>query len=146
MVTSLVLLTGYAISCSHQVEAPPPAGHAFYHITVPKESRTGTGAYDALSAICSCISPRLASPATCFPVISVSNTLLPCVRCMTTSIFISWLSLQTIQKVFSVSPWYFNPATSRWAQEATSKAYDQNGVLTRDGFGEDKLAMLWIHR
>lgn len=42
-----------------------------------------------------------------------------------------------------VATWYFDPTTSRWVQEPTSKSFDANGVLTRDGFGEDKIAMLW---
>jgi hypothetical protein len=42
-----------------------------------------------------------------------------------------------------VATWYFNPATKRWAQESTSKTFDDNGILKREGFGEDKLAMLW---
>ncbi len=48
-----------------------------------------------------------------------------------------------------VSPWYFNPAlnvagkTTGWQKEPSSRTYDINGVLTRQGFGEDKLAMLW---
>ncbi|MBO0936335.1 hypothetical protein J2I47_07220 [Fibrella sp. HMF5335] len=46
-------------------------------------------------------------------------------------------------KSVQVTPWYFNPATKLWAQEGTSKSFDQNGVMTRIGFGEDKIAMLW---
>jgi Ethylbenzene dehydrogenase len=46
-------------------------------------------------------------------------------------------------KSVQVTPWYFNPATKLWAQEGTSKSFDQNGVMTRTGFGEDKIAMLW---
>jgi hypothetical protein len=42
-----------------------------------------------------------------------------------------------------VATWYFNPTTQLWAQEPTSKTFDSNGVVTRDGFGEDKFAMLW---
>ncbi len=42
-----------------------------------------------------------------------------------------------------VATWYFNPTTQRWAQEPTSRTYDSNGNLTRDGFGEDKFAMLF---
>lgn len=41
------------------------------------------------------------------------------------------------------APWYFDPTTQRWAQEATANVYNSNGVLTREGFGEDKFAMLW---
>ncbi len=46
-------------------------------------------------------------------------------------------------KSVNVAPWYFNPVTKLWAQESTSKTFDENGVMTRTGFGEDKIAMLW---
>lgn len=45
------------------------------------------------------------------------------------------------EKSVYVSTWYFNPTTQRWAQEPTGKTFDANGVVTRDGFGEDKFAM-----
>ena len=41
------------------------------------------------------------------------------------------------------APWYFNPTTQRWAQEPTAKTFDASGVLTREGWGEDKLAFQW---
>ncbi|MEI6184085.1 MAG: ethylbenzene dehydrogenase-related protein [Bacteroidota bacterium] len=41
------------------------------------------------------------------------------------------------------APWYFNPTTKLWAQEPSSKSLDQNGNVTRTGFGEDKFAMLF---
>ncbi|MBZ5857222.1 ethylbenzene dehydrogenase-related protein [Flavihumibacter profundi] len=43
----------------------------------------------------------------------------------------------------AVQPWYFDPAKKRWAQEANSRQFDVNGVLTREGIGQDQLAMLW---
>ena len=51
-------------------------------------------------------------------------------------------------KSVNVAPWYFNPALNvpgktGWQKEPSSKSFDSNGVLTRDGFGEDKFAMLW---
>lgn len=42
-----------------------------------------------------------------------------------------------------VSPWYFDPSTKRWAQEPSSRTFNSSGVLSRAGWGEDKLAMLW---
>ena len=42
-----------------------------------------------------------------------------------------------------VAPWYFNTATQLWTKESSGNVYDANGVLTRQGFGEDKMAMLW---
>ncbi|HCW08904.1 MAG TPA: hypothetical protein DGG95_16230, partial [Cytophagales bacterium] len=46
------------------------------------------------------------------------------------------------------SPWYFNPALNvtgktGWQKEPSSRSYDVNGLLSRVGFGEDRLAMLW---
>ena len=48
----------------------------------------------------------------------------------------------------NVSPWYFDPALNvtgktGWAKEPSSKVFDGSGVLTREGWGEDKMAMLW---
>lgn len=43
----------------------------------------------------------------------------------------------------NVTPWYFDPGTKRWNQEPSSRTFDANGLLTREGWGEDKLAMLW---
>jgi hypothetical protein len=48
----------------------------------------------------------------------------------------------------TVAPWYFDPALNvtgktGWVKEPTAKTFDANGVLTREGWGEDKIAMLW---
>jgi len=48
----------------------------------------------------------------------------------------------------NVAPWYFDPALNvtgktGWQKEPTSKTFDANGAITRDGWGEDKFAMLW---
>lgn len=44
---------------------------------------------------------------------------------------------------YQVQPWYFNPTTTRWTQRANSRAYDVNGLLIKEGMGQDQLAMLW---
>lgn len=46
-------------------------------------------------------------------------------------------------KSIKSAPWYFNPTTKLWAQEPTARTFDANGNMTRNGHGEDKLAMLW---
>lgn len=46
-------------------------------------------------------------------------------------------------KSLKSAPWYFNTTTKLWAKEPTAKTYDVNGSLAREGFGEDKIAMLW---
>lgn len=43
----------------------------------------------------------------------------------------------------NVAPWFFDPSTKLWTKEPSSKSFDVNGAVTRDGFGEDKFAMLW---
>ena len=46
-------------------------------------------------------------------------------------------------KNIKAAPWYFDPATSRWVKEPNAKTFNSSGVLTREGFGIDQLAMLW---
>ena len=46
-------------------------------------------------------------------------------------------------KSTNVQPWYFNSKTKLWAQEPNSRQFDANGALTRVGFAEDKIAMLF---
>ncbi|MDP4261764.1 MAG: ethylbenzene dehydrogenase-related protein [Bacteroidota bacterium] len=48
----------------------------------------------------------------------------------------------------NVTPWYFDPALNvagktGWQKEPSSRTFDGSGVLTREGWGEDKFAMLW---
>jgi len=43
----------------------------------------------------------------------------------------------------TVQPWYFDPVTKRWTQEANSRQFDVNGNLVREGIGTDQLAFLW---
>jgi hypothetical protein len=42
-----------------------------------------------------------------------------------------------------VQPWYFNPTSSRWAQRGNARQFDVNGILIKEGMGQDQLAMLW---
>jgi len=39
--------------------------------------------------------------------------------------------------------WYFDPTTSRWAQESNKPVFDDAGNIIRDAFYEDKFAMQW---
>jgi hypothetical protein len=42
-----------------------------------------------------------------------------------------------------VQPWYFDPASKTWKQRVNARQYDVNGNLTKEGMGQDQLAMLW---
>lgn len=43
----------------------------------------------------------------------------------------------------SRQPWYFDPATQRWAQESGNPTFSASGAITRPAFYEDKVAMLF---
>jgi hypothetical protein len=58
------------------------------------------------------------------------------------------LEVADATKSVNVAPWYFNPdlnvpGKTGWQKEPNSRSFDVNGNLLRDGFGEDKFAMLW---
>jgi hypothetical protein len=58
------------------------------------------------------------------------------------------LEYQDASQNINVSPWYFDPAANvtgktGWQKEPSSKTFNGSGVLTREGWGEDKFAMLW---
>ena len=40
-------------------------------------------------------------------------------------------------------PWYFDPATKKWAHESGSPTFAADGKIARPAFYEDKIAMLW---
>lgn len=40
-------------------------------------------------------------------------------------------------------PWFYDPATKKWAQEKGEHSVNSNGDITRSAFGEDKLGVLW---
>ena len=46
-------------------------------------------------------------------------------------------------KSLSRLPWYFDPATQRWAQEIADPIFSATGTITRGAFYEDQFAMLW---
>lgn len=58
------------------------------------------------------------------------------------------VEIPDLTQTVNVAPWYFNPAANvtgktGWAKEPNSDSYDPNGLLSRVGFGEDRIAMLW---
>src|SRR5664279_1067471 len=58
------------------------------------------------------------------------------------------VEIQDPNQSVNTSPWLFNPAANvsgkkGWTKEPNSDTYDASGVLSRAGFGEDRLAMLW---
>jgi hypothetical protein len=44
---------------------------------------------------------------------------------------------------FNRQPFFFDPTTKRWRQEAGEHTVNANGQITRPAFGEDKFGVLW---
>ncbi|MBY0480740.1 MAG: hypothetical protein K2Q21_05240 [Chitinophagaceae bacterium] len=65
------------------------------------------------------------------------------IRAMYDDQYIYFLAEWNDPSNYQVQPWFFNPTTQRWAQRANAKQFDVNGVLTKEGMGQDQLAMLW---
>jgi hypothetical protein len=152
VISSLVLATGYAVSCSHQVDLPVPgAGSNPISATELVSVKITTapvldGIPDALWATVPKLKITAAVPDPGNNLFTgyIGQQYPATLRSVYDDKYIYFLAdFADNSKSVSVSPWYFNAATSRWAQEGSSKAFDQNGVLIREGFGEDKLAMLW---
>lgn len=58
------------------------------------------------------------------------------------------VEIQDATQNVNVAPWYFDPAKNvtdktGWAKEPSSNTYDASGVLSRAGWGQDRIAMLW---
>ncbi len=50
-----------------------------------------------------------------------------------------WNATPNVQSAY----WYYDPTTKAWAQEVTKMTVDANGVKIRDGFTQDKFAMIF---
>lgn len=58
------------------------------------------------------------------------------------------LEIPDLTQSANTTPWFFNPSANvkgktGWSKEPSSNSYDGSGVLSRNGFGEDRVAMLW---
>jgi len=52
---------------------------------------------------------------------------------------VEWNATPNVQSAF----WYYDPVAKAWAQEVTKLTVDANGIATRQGFTQDKFAMLF---
>ena len=155
IITSFVLAIGYFVSCTKHDQilgsATPPVSST---TLVSKKVTTGPtidGTIDPMWSNATPINfvPQVPDPGNGLFAGYIGETYPVTLRSMYDGSSIYFLAeWADAGKNVAVSTWYFNPAANiagktGWAQEASSKVFDANGVLTRDNLGEDKLAMLW---
>jgi hypothetical protein len=149
IMTTLICVLGYAVSCVKNDQVVLPSSTASTTTLVSLKTTTAPtidGTIDAAwnNATKLSITPTVPDPGNGLFTGYIGTTYPATLRSMYDDKYIYFLAEygDANQSVY-VATWYFDPSTQLWAQEPTSKTFDANGVLTRDGFGEDKFAMLW---
>ncbi len=150
IITTLVCLVGYAVGCvkSDQVVLPSSSDAnsttlvSLKTTTAPTIDGTVEAIWDKATKLN--FTPTVPDPGNGLFTGYIGTTYPATLRSMYDDKYIYFLAeyADATQSV-NVATWYFDPTTQRWAQEPTSKTFDANGVLTRDGMGEDKFAMLF---
>jgi hypothetical protein len=149
VITTVILAVGYAVSCTKkdQVIINNPAVSTSILVSVKTATApTIDGVVDAVwsNAPQLDITPTVPYPGNGLFTGYNGQTYPATLRSMYDDKYIYFLAQWgDADKSVYVATWYFNPTTQQWAQEPTSKTFDSNGVITRDGFGEDKIAMLF---
>jgi hypothetical protein len=149
VITSLVLLAGYWTGCTKDDQvldvASALSGTELFSLYT-SAAPTIDGTIDAKWDMASKLSFSASVPDAGNNLFSgyIGTAYPATLRSMYDSQYIYFLAeIPDNNKSIKSAPWYFNPTTQRWAQEPTSRTYDASGVLTREGWGEDKLAFLW---
>jgi hypothetical protein len=149
VITSFVLFTGYWISCtkSDQILDVPVAlngSELFSQLTSTPPTIDGTVDAQWADVPKLNITPTVPDPGNSLFTGYSGQSYPVTLRSMYDNQYIYFLAEVTDNvKNFKGAPWYFNTTTKLWAKEPNTKTFDANGVLTRDGFGIDQLAMLW---
>ncbi len=150
IMSTVICLVGYGISCTKTNQVVVP-GISSSNSNVLLSVRANTpptidgsieAAWDNVQKLS--IAPTVPDPGNGLFTGYIGEMYPGTIRSMYDDQFIYLLvEIKDNDKNIKSAPWYFNPATQLWAREATARVYDVNGVLTRTGFGEDKLAFLW---
>ena len=155
ILSTMVCLVGYAVSCTKndQVIIPDTSGGNSTTLVSVKTATAPTidGTIDAIWANATklSISPTVPDPGNGLFTGYNGEVYPATLRSMYDANNIYFLlEVTDATQSTNVAPWYFNPSLNvtgktGWQKEPSSKSYDVNGVLTRDGWGEDKFAMLW---
>ncbi len=152
---TIILAVGYFVSCTKNdqvINLATSSSNSSMLISMKTSTAPGIdGTIDAVwdNATKLSVTPQVPDPGNGLFAGYIGETYPATIRSMYDDTYIYFLAeWADAGKNVAVSTWYFNPAANvagktGWAQEASSRTFDANGALTRDGLGEDKLAMLW---
>jgi hypothetical protein len=154
VIATLTCVLGYVVSCTKKDQVIVPDGGASSTTLISYKTTTAPtidGVIDAVwgNATKLSITPTVPDPGNGLFTGYNGQTYPATIRSMYDDKYIYFLlEYADAGKSVNVQPWYFDPAANvtgktGWAQEPSSKTFDSNGVLTRDGWGEDKFAMLF---
>jgi hypothetical protein len=153
IITSIVLTLGYVVSCTkaNQVLDLPQTGTQTNTSTDLVSVKTTTapvidGTIDAIwnNATKLNVTPTVPDPGNGLFTGYIGQGYNVTLRSMYDNDNIYFLAeIADNTKSANVSPWYFDPVSQRWNKEPSSRSFDVNGNLLRNGWGEDKLAFLW---
>ena len=147
--TTVICMIGYAVSCTKNDQVIiPDSGSSSTTLVSVKTTTAPTidGTVDAVWANATKISflPTVPDPGNGLFTGYNGQQYPATLRSMYDDTYIYFLlEVTDATQSTNVAPWFFDPNTKLWTKEPTSKSFDVNGALTRDGFGEDKFAMLW---
>ncbi|MDR3694080.1 ethylbenzene dehydrogenase-related protein [Mucilaginibacter sp.] len=151
IITTVMLSLGYVVSCTKRDQIIIPGAGATVSTTTLVSVKTTTaptidGTVESLwkNAPALDITPTVPDPGNGLFTGYNGQTYPATLQSMYDDQYIYFLAQWSdpTQSVY-VATWYFDPVAQLWAQEPTSKTFDSNGNVTRDGFGEDKFAMLF---
>lgn len=146
---SIILTVGYLISCTknNQVLLSGDVGTNSSELTSYKTATAPTidGSVDAIwdNAPKLTVVPQVPDPGNGLFTGYAGETYPATIRSMYDNQYIYFLFEWNDVTNNPVQPWYFNPTTKLWAQRANAKQFDVNGMLIKQGMGQDQLAMLW---
>jgi hypothetical protein len=149
VITSIVLAVGYVVSCTKndQVVAPAqPTGDgtellSYKTSVAPTIDGTVDPIWDKATKLN--FTPQVPDPGNGLFAGYIGTTYPATLRSMYDGQYIYFLAEWNDASNYIVQPWYFNGTTLRWAQRANARQFDANGVLLKEGMGQDQLAMLW---
>jgi hypothetical protein len=151
VITTLVLALGYFISCTkeNQILDTPPAPNSATDLVASKVSAPPVidGTVDAMWANSPVLEFSTTVPEVTGDVFrGYTGNIIPSVKMRSAYddanlyLLVEWADPT---KSLSRSPWYYNPATRRWAQEKGTFDFSATGSVTRLPFYEDKISFLW---